>query len=763
MTEAIERCLRHAQPDLFWHFVGVGGSGMSGLARLMLEKGYQVSGSDLIESRVIQQLEEKGLVFFQGHETKFVNQAQALIFSSAIDESNVELREAREKKIPIFHRSELLATLLAEKKSIVVAGMHGKTTTTSLLAWLFHEIDSSFYVGGVVTQLGASAKAGDGDWFVAEGDESDGTLAKYEPYYSLILNIEKEHLDFYSSLEEIENVFHKLGEKTQKKIFYCCDDEGAARVFKKAKRTVSFGLNDSADIQGRNVVFDQSGSHFEVWVKGKLWLAEISLSLPGLHNVRNALGAIAVAKEAGLEEAVIVKALASFQGARRRFEVKWESDNFLVVDDYGHHPTEIKATLAAAKQIAQSKRLVVIFQPHRFSRTQALKEDFAKAFELADRLFLTEIYAADEVAKDWPEVTGKILFHVIAATGQRDVSFHEKNSELVRNLICEVKEGDCVVILGAGDISKVAQTLVEYWKFYEALCQAVGAEGRVMRNESLHRHTTLRVGGPAEFWCEPEGELALAKVLQLCKKNDVLVTFIGRGSNLLIKDGGIRGVCVHLSEKFFSKIEIKEDKVTAQAGAKLKSIVAAAKREGLGGFEFMEGIPGSLGGALFMNAGAMGGWMFERVVSVRCMGMDGEITELLRDKIQANYRNVPTLKDKIVLSAVLQGKKEEKEVVEQRLRQFSEKRWESQPAASSAGCIFKNPTLVPAGKLVDELGLKGLSVGGARVSQEHGNFIVNDGTATASDVLQLIELVRERVQRERGIRLETEVMILGDN
>ncbi|MBX7158165.1 MAG: UDP-N-acetylmuramate--L-alanine ligase [Verrucomicrobiae bacterium] len=760
---AIVQCLHHRMPDRFWHFVGVGGSGMSGLARLLLEKGYQVSGSDLVESRLIQQLEEKGLIFFQGHQSDFVDQAQAVVVSSAIDESNVELESARARKIPIFHRAELLSALLAEKKSIVVAGMHGKTTTTSLLAWLFHETQSSFYVGGVVTQLGASAKIGEGEWFIAEGDESDGTLVKYAPHFSLVLNIEKEHLDFYPSLQAIESVFRELGERTKGKIFYCGDDEGATRVFKSFENAISFGLSHSVHVQGKNVVFDKSGSRFDVWVKGKLWLEGVHLSLPGSHNIRNALGAIAVAREAGLSEKMIVERLASFQGARRRFEIKWECDDFLVIDDYGHHPTEIRATLEAAKQVAGGRRLVVVFQPHRFSRTKALKEDFAKAFDWADRLFLTEIYPADESAKDWPDVTGENLFRVVEATGRGAISFQGQGLALAQELIHEVKPGDCVVVLGAGDIGKVTQVLVEHLKFYRELMEAAGDNGRVVRNESLRRHTTLRVGGPAEFWCEPDGEESLARVLQLCEKNAMPVTFIGRGSNLLIKDGGIRGVCLHLHENFFSKIEVAKDKVSAQAGTKLKSIVAAAKREGLGGFEFMEGIPGSLGGALFMNAGAMGGWMFERVVSVRCMNKNGEIAELLREGIQANYRCVPTLQNKIVLSAVLQGKKEAKEVVEERLREFSKKRWESQPAASSAGCIFKNPSLSPAGKLVDELGLKGLSIGGARVSQEHGNFIVNDGTATASDVLGLIELVRQRVRAERGVELETEIIILGDN
>ena len=343
------------------------------------------------------------------------------------------------------------------------------------------------------------------------------------------------------------------------------------------------------------------------------------------------------------------------------------------------------------------------------------------------------------------------------------MSFQANLSDLVWSLLRELKAGDCVLTLGAGDVDKVSEEIVQHLKIYQNLVQAVGENGKVIRSESLRKHTTLRVGGPAEFWCEPEDEFHLEKVLLLCQQEGIKVTVIGRGSNLLVRDSGVRGVCLHLNEKFFSKIQINGDQIIAGAGAKLRAIVTEGKKAGIGGFEFMEGIPASLGGALFMNAGAMGGWIFERVISVRCMDSKGNILALPRDKIEASYRSVPLLKGKVVLSAILQGVREEKSKIEERLKRFNAARWDSQPTAPSAGCIFKNPVSEPAGKLIDELGLKTVSVGGARVSSEHGNFIVNDGSATAADVLNLIAEIQKKVREKKGIELENEVIILGEN
>ncbi|HEX7569331.1 MAG TPA: UDP-N-acetylmuramate dehydrogenase [Verrucomicrobiae bacterium] len=285
----------------------------------------------------------------------------------------------------------------------------------------------------------------------------------------------------------------------------------------------------------------------------------------------------------------------------------------------------------------------------------------------------------------------------------------------------------------------------------------------IWRGEPMAKHTTLRVGGPADVYIEPANEADLAAILKFCGEHGVKFFILGRGSNLIVRDGGFRGVAICLSSPEFSRIEIIGPRLRAGAGAKQKNVAVEAKRAGLSGVEFLEGIPGSIGGALRMNAGAMGGATFNAVESVRVMDFAGDVRELKPSEMSVSYRSCATLKDHVALGAVFQCTPAPREEIEARMKSFSEKRWGSQPAAPSAGCMFKNPATIPAGRLIDELGLKGVKIGGARVSLEHGNFLVNDGNATAKDVLELIGFLREKAKAERGIELSPEVEILGED
>jgi UDP-N-acetylenolpyruvoylglucosamine reductase len=299
-------------------------------------------------------------------------------------------------------------------------------------------------------------------------------------------------------------------------------------------------------------------------------------------------------------------------------------------------------------------------------------------------------------------------------------------------------------------------------QIFGALVRELSPGAVIRRDEPLARKTTLRVGGPADLYVEPASESDLATTLKFCGNRSLSFFMLGRGSNLLVKDGGFRGVVICLAQPFFSRIEIEEDRFKCGAGARLKAVAVEGKRHELSGLEFLEGIPGTIGGALRMNAGAMGGAIFEVVESVRLMDWRGNIIERVPSDLDVKYRSCNALKTHVALGAVLRGRPDRREAIEQRMNEFSQKRWKSQPAAPSAGCMFKNPVSIPAGKLVDELGLKGTRVGGAMISAEHGNFLVNDGTATARDVLRLIELIRQKARTERGIELETEVEIIGE-
>jgi UDP-N-acetylenolpyruvoylglucosamine reductase len=307
------------------------------------------------------------------------------------------------------------------------------------------------------------------------------------------------------------------------------------------------------------------------------------------------------------------------------------------------------------------------------------------------------------------------------------------------------------------------KTVAEQTAMTGELAARVSPATLIRRDEPMAKHTTLRVGGPADFYIEPANEADLAAVLKLCGEHGVKFFILGRGSNLLVRDGGFRGVVICLSSPAFSRIEIIGTRIRCGAGAKQKNVAVEAKRAGLGGVEFLEGIPGSIGGALRMNAGAMGGETFNAVESVRVMDFAGNIRELTPAEMSVSYRSCATLKDQVALGAVFQCTPAPREEIEARMKSFSEKRWGSQPAAPSAGCMFKNPPTIPAGKLIDELGLKGTQVGGARVSLEHGNFLVNDGQATAKDVLDLIGFLRAKAKTERGIDLQPEVEIAGED
>ena len=300
-------------------------------------------------------------------------------------------------------------------------------------------------------------------------------------------------------------------------------------------------------------------------------------------------------------------------------------------------------------------------------------------------------------------------------------------------------------------------------QLFQELKTRVSHDTVVKLNEPLAKKTTLRVGGPADCYIEPASESDLSKVVRFCREHEQPMMILGRGSNLLIRDGGIRGAVIALAHPTFSKIEILGDRIHCGAGAKLKAISVEARRNNLSGFEFLEGIPGSVGGALRMNAGAMGGTMFDVVSRVRFMDFSGEIHEMEAAQMHVKYRSCPLLKENIALGAVLKGETIPQDAIAEKMRSFSSKRWDSQPAAPSAGCIFKNPNCIPAGKLVDELGLKGTRVGGAVVSDVHGNFIVNDANATALDVLKLIQIVKQKAKEARGVELETEVEIVGED
>src|SRR5262249_15560447 len=547
------------------HLVGVAGSGMSGIAALLIELGHTVSGSDKVSTMETDRLQRRGLRFREQHRPEDADSADLVVFSSAIKRDNPILVSARNFRKPMVRRAEALAAIMRSKRGIVIAGMHGKTTTSAMTAHVLREggLHPSHYVRAEIPILGTNAHWDPrGEYFVAEGDESDGTVTLLQPEHTLILNIEEEHLDFYADLDAIENVFAQLITQTTGKVFYNIDDKNAPRICQSVARAVSYGFADGADYRAMDIRLKVFASAFQVNHRGKD-LGEAILNVPGEHNVHNALGAIALGSGLGGPFGKIAKSLAKFVHARRRFEIKYDSPRFLLVDDYGHHPTEIRATLKTARSVGR-KRVLTMFQPHRYSRTNVLRKEFGRAFDHADRVVVTDVYGSSEAPI--PGVSGQIIADEIVAHGHRAVSYEPRLEWVHRTVGNMLESGDLVLSLGAGNIHEQLSALAADLVIAEKLKEIVAEEGEVRLYEPLWKHTTLRVGGPAQFWVEPRNEKAFAKLIRFCRDENLPLFAMGRGSNLLVRDGGIRGVVVHPSGGDFNKVEVNGAEITAGVG-----------------------------------------------------------------------------------------------------------------------------------------------------------------------------------------------------
>ena len=445
------------------HFVGIGGSGMSGIAEILLNLGYRVTGSDQKRNDAVERLAELGAKVFIGHAATNVEGAHVVVYSSAVSRENVEVQAARQQQIPAIPRAEMLAELMRLKYGIAIAGTHGKTTTTSMVGAVLAEgrYDPTIVVGGRVTSLGSNARLGQGEFLVAEADESDGSFLKLAPTIAVVTTIDAEHLDHYGNLDAIRDAFVAFVNRVP---FYgsavlCLDEPNIQRLIPRIeKRIVTYGLESGADLVARRVRLTGMTSRFEVFHRLSL-LGELTLQIPGRHNVLNALAAVGVGLDLEIPFAAIQKALAGFSGVQRRFQIRGEAAGVTVVDDYGHHPAEIRATLAAAKAGFES-RVVTVFQPHRYTRTLHLREEFLTAFNLADVLIVMDIYAAGEAAI--PGVTAENLADGIRAHGHRDVTYlGNDRTRVVEHLSEIVRRGDLVITLGAGDVSQLGPELLK--------------------------------------------------------------------------------------------------------------------------------------------------------------------------------------------------------------------------------------------------------------------------------------------------------------
>ena len=693
-----------------------------------------------------------------------------VVYSSAIAKTHAAYVAALARKIPLVRRGELLAEVLRGKKLVAVCGSHGKTTTTAMLITALRAagFPAGWVLGGLFADDTPPARTGSSDWVVAEIDESDGTIEAFAPEVTVAVNLDWDHPDFYRREADLEATFAALFKRTRGAVLVSDACAVSARVAPTAK---TFGR--TGDFRG--TISTESAGRMTLRLGGEFTLTEAAVKAQGDFNAANATAALAAAQLLGAT--LTPNLLADYPGVRRRQSTLHEKDGLTVIEDYAHHPAEIRALLTSLRRrVGESGRLVVVFQPHRFSRTAQFKAEFAAALAVADSVHLLDVYAAGE-APIAGGTAADIYAELKRIAGALPVSYLPGGAgEFYGALSREVRRGNLVAFVGAGDIDRLARSWLgvlreeamkaQRWDdLFAAVKPLLAKETKFKREEPLAAKTTMRVGGAARLYAEPASVADLQTLLREAAAHGIAVFTLGRGSNLIVPDEGVDGLVLSLLHEAWAGFEPRGDgRVWAGAGLRLKNLCGLAAKAGLTGFEFLEGIPGSVGGALRMNAGAMGGWMFDVVDEVQLITMAGEVRTLAKAAMHVDYRHCAELHDAIALGALLRpAAQADAEAVARQIDVYKRKRQESQPREPSAGCIFKNPPGNSAGRLIDESGLKGERVGDAEVSTVHANFIVNRGAATGADILELVRRVRARVRQVKGVDLEPEVLLYGKN
>ncbi|MFA6962385.1 MAG: UDP-N-acetylmuramate dehydrogenase [Opitutaceae bacterium] len=748
------------------HCAGVGGMGVGPLAIYFAQRGFSVSGEDdaMVEAMRVQLARAGVIVTAVGG---IPADCQLVACSSAIGPAHPVMIAAKARGLPVVRRGELLAEVTRDRRLVAVCGSHGKTTTTAMLVSALSAADfpAGYVLGGLFTDDAITpARAGANDWVVAEIDESDGTIGRFSPEITLAVNLDWDHPDYYRTADELETTFRGLFERTKQAVLVNVDCMRSARVVAKLKRSaITFG--PTGDYRGE--VSEVAGGRMVLALGGRFAFATATVKAVGHFNALNATAALAAAHVMGADK-LSDRSLADYPGVRRRQAVLPAVGDYAVIEDYAHHPAEICALLGSLRGSVKG-RLIAVFQPHRFSRTAQFKAEFAEALAVADAVYLLDVYGAGE-APLAGGTTADLYAVMRSAAPVKPVVYHENDGEATLAVLADdLRTDDLVAFVGAGDIDVMARAWLsglasKKWdEQADSLRGVVSTGTKVNREESLAGKTTMRLGGAARIYAEPASVADLQALVKTAKTRGLPVIILGRGSNLVVPDEGVDGLVISLRQPAWETFEPQADgRVRAGAGLRLKNLCGLAAKAGLVGFEFLEGIPGNLGGALRMNAGAMGGWMFDVVEAVSLMTLDGEIRTLNKADMHVAYRHCEELHEAIALGALLKpASQSEAAGIARQIDVYKDKRQKSQPREPSAGCIFKNPPGDSAGRLIDASGLKGERVGDAEVSAVHANFIINRGDATAADVIELVRRVRARVEQAQGVKLEPEVLLYG--
>jgi UDP-N-acetylmuramate--L-alanine ligase/UDP-N-acetylenolpyruvoylglucosamine reductase len=766
------------------HLVGVGGAGMSGLARVLHSLGVIVSGSDRSESQTTLALRESGLDIVVGHGRNQVPPGCSLLVRSpAVPDDNPELEAARERGIPIAKRAQLLGALMDAAIGLAVAGTHGKTTTSGLLAYALELAAQAptFFIGGEVLDLGTNARHGEGPYVVVEADEYDRSFHHGHPQIAVVTSLELDHPDIYPDIDSVVESFRVFASNVRPDGLIVANASFPliARALSDAPARVEWyevlaceevatedrDRQSQADWTARILEDGPSdNSRFEVMHRGET-LGVFELRIPGAHNVGNALAVIAVFHALDLDTEALRHALRTYRGAGRRFQELGRAMGVRVIDDYAHHPTEITATLAAARNLYPASRIWAIVEPHTYSRVAALTPEFRSAISQADKAIVTPVYAAREAAVDG--VTANRL-----AVGLPDTWAAPSLEVAASAAAHDALRGDTLIFMGAGDITSASRACLEALRLRavdELLAEADrrGLGGSVLRGARLAAYTSLRVGGPADVAVRVTETYDLVAWHTLALELEMPVCVLGRGTNVLVRQAGFHGLVIvnRCEEWCVEESDGDSGVVCADSGVTLAALGSTLARHGWAGIEAGVGIPGSVGAAVITNAGAHGWCMADSLMSCDVAGPDGEVITWTAEDLEPVYRST-VLKgrhDHLLLSCRLRVRRDDPEAIAARIADYSAQRRATQPAAASAGSMFKNPPGDYAGRLIEACGLKGYTVGGASISEVHANFFINRGNATSDDIEALILEAQLHVREQFGIDLELEIETLGDD
>jgi UDP-N-acetylmuramate--alanine ligase len=778
-----------------YHFIGIGGAGLSAIARVLLERGAMVSGSDQADSPFLESLRDVGVQITVGHRPENLEGADTVIVSSAVREDNVELAAARAAGLPVYKRAEFFGPLTEGKQTVAVAGTHGKTTTTGEIAHLLFQggLDPTFIAGGSLEDFaGANARAGQGRYFVIEADEYDRAFWGLKPWLAVVTNVEHDHPDCYPTLEDMIQAYLVFLGKIEPNgsLIVCADSPGAVRVaeeFGRGRPDVAiqtYAVDMDADWQASQIQpNDQGGSDFQVVRQGRV-LGRVRTRLPGMHNVCNTLAALAATEVCGLPFPSATKPLAHYHGAERRFEVRGSAGGVTVVDDYAHHPSEIRATLSAARQRFPSGRIWAVWQPHTYSRTRALAGGFTCAFGDADRVVVLPVYQAREPL----EKTFPIEDVARGMTGTQAVylpGFDEAVSHLER----ELQPGDVVITLSAGDANRVGLEVLNRLRMNAAHGEPAGKRGLPLKklihrfgealqmDVSLARLSTAKVGGPADALLEVRSSEDLAEAAEWLWTEGIPFFLLGSGSNVLFADAGCRELVILNRARRF---EIRTEKgngnavVWAESGVAIGAIARQCAHMGWTGLEWAATVPGTVGGAVYGNAGAFGVdtagsirvvEILQREKSEKSGGFRAVRRTTAGSELGFSYRSSRLKRNpgqEVILSAEFSLQRCDPSDAVSRIGDFLSRRRQTQPAGPSLGSMFKNPPGDYAGRLIEAAGLKGRREGNVEISDLHANFFLNLGDARAEEIRALMGLAQRTVREKYGINLEPEIQMVGD-